>query len=73
MTKNYCDCCAEEIDRKYQFIFLVHIEGDGNYYVDRFFNPVSGVEKTKDLCLPCYNKIYGEAYKKFKELIEVKL
>ena len=70
MIKYFCDCCNDEIeDRTFKFKYLCHLDSSdralGYWKGDQ---PFSGREICKDLCLKCYNKIFGVAVSKFMEL-----
>ena len=74
MKKTFCDACNKEVKHNYPFICLGHILDDGKYSgggyvttdeVNGKWLSVSGREESKDLCLECYNRIYGSAWTEF--------
>jgi len=76
MKKIFCDACGIEINYKeeriYKFNPLVHITEDFPSYIDKDGNGISGREENYELCLKCYNRIYGAAWNKFVEIIKGK-
>ena len=74
MRQIICDCCGVVIKRDlHTFSYLCHLErllaGESGY-VNSDWEPTSGREEAKDVCLYCYNRIMMESVKKFKEMSE---
>ncbi|HEY5588248.1 MAG TPA: hypothetical protein VIK86_04740 [Candidatus Paceibacterota bacterium] len=77
MTIVNCDCCGNKIEgRAYEFNPLCNI-AENKYHlpvygyvqkVGESLEPVSSRRVEYDLCLTCYNKIYGAAVDKFVEI-----
>lgn len=70
MIKKFCDCCLNETSVTYDFNYYVHIENNNKFagYETIDGDTVSGKLIEKDLCLKCYNKIFGDAYKTFQNI-----
>lgn len=74
MKKYYCDACGRVIEgRVYPFNPLKHITEDTPSYIyvnGDDIQGTSGITEDYDLCLSCYNGVYGQAYKRFTEIQE---
>lgn len=72
-VKYFCDCCNKENKKLYRVEVYKHIfytmEDRMNGHVqlvDGNMESFSGVTKSMEFCLPCYNKIM----KQFKEILD---
>ena len=72
MRKIFCDACGVEIEKEIkEFNVLCHIAENSlvnSGYVIQMNNKwvsTSGRQVHKDLCLECYNRIYGVAWNEF--------
>jgi hypothetical protein len=74
MRQIICDCCGVTIKNNLHiFSYLCHLEQllVGKIgYIDSDWEPTSGREESKDVCIYCYNRIMIESVKKFKEMHE---
>lgn len=74
MIKWYCDACGKEItERSYDIRIMKHITDNNLGYVQMCegkMQPVSGVDTTQMLCLPCYNEVMYKLWDNLKIIKE---
>lgn len=72
MIKYYCDACGKEIiNRSYDVKILKHITTHNIGYceiIDGKSQPVSGVDVSQMLCLPCYNEVMYKLWENLEKI-----